>query len=578
MTAKTSPAVMMTQLAYPGPANAAVDDEINIGVNVNINIADADDDEDDRHSPFGDNSKRKSSWSAANLRRDLSPRTAAVAATPCAVATEAYDYASGAHATSVRATTANFAERHLHPEELGEETRQNVPVSLRQDPPKERLAANTSTGDTNSSPNLGVSLLQELGSALVSCGGGIASTVRKARTKQSDRPISSDTGNIKMGNDDSGNTDSMTHLAAASWLRLTDSLHKAVVQGDIDGAQRAWGDVGRNIHSHAGPAHCAYADDYCEEDDESILTYDNRYYIQSSLTQKQKEQLWRQEEEAMQLRRLTSWGTVGTFETIETNDTVEYTESVKTGHSIIEDDDGIPLEGPQKLLLKQKKLGAKNNQPALTQSRKRVVRFDYPPISSLRECPRTQPDQIKSLFFTEGELEQIEDDRYSTISADDVEIVAISTSTTMDDLSDAKAMGDDTGNENNNSKSITMSPSPSESPAKGEINDPSFRNYVSTPANKRNKEQQSKKGYGRRAYGKAFSFDDRNDVISATRSMRKSGSRRRRASSGGASGSTDASGDNNDNSSSTAASAPSDASSRRMIKSVQIYLRERSVG
>ena len=565
MTTKTSPAAMMTQLASSaGPASppatgghrqaSCTVDEINI--NVNVNITDADDDEDDR-SPFGDNSKRKSSWSAANLRRDLSPRTTA--------ATEAYS--SGIH-TSVGATSAYFAEHNLHPEELGEETRQNLPASLRQDPPKERLRP---TGDTRSSPNLGVTLLQELGSALVSCGGSMSSTVRKPRKKQSDFSMSSD---IERDNDESSN--SMTQSAAASWLRLKDSLHKAVVQGDLDGAQRAWDDVGRNIHSHAGPAHCAYADDYCEEDDESILTYDIRYYIQSNLTPKQKEQLWQQQEEAMQLRRLTSWGTVGTFETIETNATVDG-EGVKAGGAVIEDDDGIPLEGAQKLLLKQKKLGAK--QSALTQCRKRVVRFDYPPISSLRECPRTQPDQIKSLFFTEGELEQIEDDRYSTISADDVEIVAISTSTTMDGLNDAKAMRDDTGNEN--SKSVTMSPSSRVSPVHGEINDPSFRNYVSTPANKRNKEHQSKKGYGRRAYGKAFSFDDRNVDVPSAGSTRKSGSRRRRASNGGASGSTDACAGNNMNindNNTSVVSAPSDASSRRMIKSVQIYLRERSVG
>jgi hypothetical protein len=56
--------------------------------------------------------------------------------------------------------------------------------------------------------------------------------------------------------------------------------------------------------------------------------------------------------------------------------------------------------------------------------RKRVVKFDYPPVSSLRECPRPDPNDLPDLFFTEEELDEIELDRENTTTADDVEIVA----------------------------------------------------------------------------------------------------------------------------------------------------------
>lgn len=58
--------------------------------------------------------------------------------------------------------------------------------------------------------------------------------------------------------------------------------------------------------------------------------------------------------------------------------------------------------------------------------RKKVVRFDYPPIKSLRQYTRPDPEDLPKLFFTEDELDQIEDDRYSTMSTDDIEIVAVS--------------------------------------------------------------------------------------------------------------------------------------------------------
>ena len=96
--------------------------------------------------------------------------------------------------------------------------------------------------------------------------------------------------------------------------------------------------------------------------------------------------------------------------------------------------------------------------------RKRLVKFDYPPISSLRECPRTDPADLPNLFFTEEELDQIEDDRYNTKTADDVEIVAISSIKSGDgSLSDGRDFESD-------SSSNKVSPAGA-----------SFTKYTSTP-------------------------------------------------------------------------------------------------
>lgn len=64
--------------------------------------------------------------------------------------------------------------------------------------------------------------------------------------------------------------------------------------------------------------------------------------------------------------------------------------------------------------------------------RKRLVKFDYPVIKSIKECPRPDPDDLPNLYFTEEELGQYEDDRASTFIADDVEVVCVSTSHSSD--------------------------------------------------------------------------------------------------------------------------------------------------
>lgn len=107
-----------------------------------------------------------------------------------------------------------------------------------------------------------------------------------------------------------------------------------------------------------------------------------------------------------QIRRLTSWATLGT----NTNVSLEAVSWEKV------DDDGLPIA--KKLL--ESRVGLQ---------KKRSVKFDYPPVSSLRECPRADPRDLSVLFFSEEELDVYEADRRSTFVADDVEIVAITNST-----------------------------------------------------------------------------------------------------------------------------------------------------
>lgn len=130
------------------------------------------------------------------------------------------------------------------------------------------------------------------------------------------------------------------------------------------------------------------------------------------------------QEENNQLRRLGSWGTVNTAGTGGTADTgLNGLESSGPTpdeiHINLEDDDGNIIHP----VLLQKTQQAREKR---TPRREKLVKFDYPPIKSLRQCPRPDPEDLPNLFFTEHELDQIEDDRYSTMSTDDIEIVAVS--------------------------------------------------------------------------------------------------------------------------------------------------------
>lgn len=174
------------------------------------------------------------------------------------------------------------------------------------------------------------------------------------------------------------------------------------------------------------------------------------------------------QDETSQIRRLGSWGTVGsaytagTFGTQMTYDT--YTETngdvtttyltspTATTTSGGSGRGGVPIRGVLKkqplddegrpinpILLKKTKdfikrqhdanggrPSSSSNNPIRRRRRRKVVQFEYPPIKSLRQYKRPDPEDLPKLFFTEGELDQIEEDRYNTMSTDDIEIVAVS--------------------------------------------------------------------------------------------------------------------------------------------------------
>ena len=137
-------------------------------------------------------------------------------------------------------------------------------------------------------------------------------------------------------------------------------------------------------------------------------------------------------DEELQMHRLTSWDTNGTFGTIGTHQSmIPFPEANGTSFQNAVDDDGNPIN--PRILEKAIESSQKR-----TVKRKRLVKFAYPPVSSLRQCPRAAEEDLPSMFFSELELDQLEDDRLSTFVADDVEIVAVASS-----LSEVDAPGQD---------------------------------------------------------------------------------------------------------------------------------------
>ena len=108
-------------------------------------------------------------------------------------------------------------------------------------------------------------------------------------------------------------------------------------------------------------------------------------------------------EEEAQMRRLASWSTVGTVQTLPSM-------KIENVDSAAELDEN---KNPETQDFNSKKA-----------SKKRVT-FDYPPVSSLKQCPRADPLYMRDLFFTEEELNVYESDRRATYVADDIEIVAL---------------------------------------------------------------------------------------------------------------------------------------------------------
>jgi hypothetical protein len=227
-----------------------------------------------------------------------------------------------------------------------------------------------------------------------------------------------------------------------------------------------------------------------------------------------------EEDEIDQLRRLGSWDTNGTFGTIGTNlsSSTLSMNDLYTNFSPVFDDDGNEID--PKLLQKTIESSKKRHS-----QRKRLVKFDYPPVSSMRECPRVDEDDLSKVFFAEGELEQFENDRISTNVADDIEIVAVASSSSSEqDLSPAQGTAENTPQ------------------------DRLASNYVPTPRRKRSSREESTTfEYANNAKGK-FSIH-RHHTPNGDSPIYRSGN----------------------------SNLVPRRKEKRLIKSVQIYLRERSV-
>lgn len=128
-----------------------------------------------------------------------------------------------------------------------------------------------------------------------------------------------------------------------------------------------------------------------------------------------------QNSEEEMMRRLGSWGTFGT---IGTQDSIETCLEEPSNYL---DDDGNIIDP---VLIE--KARRKREEARARAGASRAVKFEYPPITSLRQCPRPDPDDLGLLFFTTEELDTYEADRQSAAIVDDVEIVAVSSSASND--------------------------------------------------------------------------------------------------------------------------------------------------
>jgi hypothetical protein len=342
-----------------------------------------------------------------------------------------------------------------------------------------------------------------------------------------------------------------------------------------------------------------------------------------------------EEEELQQMRRLGSWSTVETMATSTSTSTLTadlalsysaHAASDTGGMPSIRDDDGhlidpLLLEMRRKAKIESRKVAAaaaasaaETSADAATDSarsdragrssakkaahaskpprRRRVVQFEYPPVSSLRQCPRVDPGDLPSLFFTEEELEVFEHDRESTYTADDIEIVAISSGSSPAATSTSRrgsgagggAAGagesDDDGTNRESDQQTREPPSghsshphPPSSPLMNRTSSSSghgfagLGNYISTPRVIWNKKRQQQLQNGQ---------NQRDEM--ALRSSSTAGK--------GLLGSPTASGSRAAASTAarmTPSSSPGDSTAKaprqeRLIKSVQIFLRERSAG
>jgi hypothetical protein len=288
-----------------------------------------------------------------------------------------------------------------------------------------------------------------------------------------------------------------------------------------------------------------------------------------------------EEDDFQQMRRLGSWSTLDTFATSASDlATSSLPLQLPPSHLLLRDDDGQVID-PALIERRRRRTKNRKGQEQDQGWRKRIVKFDYPPVTSLRECPRLDPSEVKNLFFTEEELEVFERDRESTYTADDIEIVAISSPTsssssppplsssfhggatdTVDGSQVREPPAADSSSVADSSSSL-QPPSPSSmrrswSASGGGGFGASFGNYISTPRVIWNKKKQHQQQL----------FSTRGAAPAPHQQLPPKAHRP-----SGVAG----------RSPSTASSASSPSTKgqprqERLIKSVQIFLRERSAG
>jgi len=246
------------------------------------------------------------------------------------------------------------------------------------------------------------------------------------------------------------------------------------------------------------------------------------------------EDLSSQNSEEEMMRRLGSWGTFGT---IGTQDSIE---TCVEEPSVYLDDDGHRIDPALIEKARRKREEARARAEA-----SRAVKFEYPPITSLRQCPRPDPDDLELLFFTTEELDTYEADRRSAAIVDDVEIVAVSSSGSTDVPGPPK-------------KESTSNNDQTVSPSKSSIK--SFGKYIPTPKS-----------------GRGVTLSEQAQDRAADRgrqvSQRKTKGRRRAPTPGPPRHCLQNYDDEDDGEN----TATTSTSNKPLLKSVQIFLRERSV-
>jgi len=150
------------------------------------------------------------------------------------------------------------------------------------------------------------------------------------------------------------------------------------------------------------------------------------------------------QDDMSKIERMTSWDTYNTMNTLNTTGT-DASISVSSALNPKDersqplpevDDDGNKISlVALKSLFNRKQLAAsiakEDNRDKKKKLSKKIkskgrkkVKFEYPPISSMKNCPRITDEERDALFFTEDELEQYDRDRRFNLN-DDVEVVAV---------------------------------------------------------------------------------------------------------------------------------------------------------